>query len=133
MKGQENLIPFSERTVEEQRKIAIMGGKASGEARRKKKTMKECYEYLMNSKYKGDISLLEQLGIEKEEMSNKMAMITQMYLEVMNKKSNNRVQAFNSLMKFEEGIIDNQTATMPTININVVDNSNLEETMYKEH
>ena len=35
----ENLIPFTERTESEKRRIAIMGGKASGEARRKKATM----------------------------------------------------------------------------------------------
>lgn len=36
-----NLKPQSERTKEEQRKIAKQGGIASGEARRRKKTMKE--------------------------------------------------------------------------------------------
>lgn len=40
-KGTENLIPMSERTKEEQREIAIMGGKASGESRRARKTLKE--------------------------------------------------------------------------------------------
>ena len=41
IKGQENLIPFSERTEEEQRKIAQAGGIASGEARRARKTLRE--------------------------------------------------------------------------------------------
>lgn len=36
-----NLKPFNTLTEEEQRKIASNGGKASGEARRKKKAMKE--------------------------------------------------------------------------------------------
>lgn len=40
-KGHENLIPQSERTKEEQRKIARMGGIASGIARRERKTLKE--------------------------------------------------------------------------------------------
>lgn len=35
-RGHENLIPFNKRTEVEQRKIASAGGKASGEARRKK-------------------------------------------------------------------------------------------------
>ena len=33
--GQENLIPFTERTESEKRRIAVMGGIASGQARKK--------------------------------------------------------------------------------------------------
>lgn len=43
----ENLKPFAERTEKEQRDIRVMGGKASGEARRKKKTMKEMLKLLL--------------------------------------------------------------------------------------
>ena len=47
MANEGNLKPQNKRTKEEQRKIAIMGGKASGEARRKKKLLKDClYELL---------------------------------------------------------------------------------------
>ena len=45
----ENLINQSMRTKEEQRKIATMGGKASGEARRRKKTLKETLITLLNA------------------------------------------------------------------------------------
>ena len=48
--GQENLKPFSERTEEEQRKIRVAGGKASGRARREKKTMKAMLDYLLEKK-----------------------------------------------------------------------------------
>ena len=37
----DNLIHLNERPKEEQKKIAAMGGKASGEARRQKKKMRE--------------------------------------------------------------------------------------------
>lgn len=37
----ENLIPMNKRTKSEQRAIATAGGKASGESRRKRKTLKE--------------------------------------------------------------------------------------------
>lgn len=43
-KGHENLIPFHERTEEEQREIRRKGGAASGEARRKKADMKKLLE-----------------------------------------------------------------------------------------
>lgn len=45
-KGHENLIPQNKRSKAEQRKIASMGGKASGVAKRQKKTMRECFETL---------------------------------------------------------------------------------------
>lgn len=45
----ENLINQSMRTKEEQRRIAQMGGKASGEARRRKKTLRETLITLLNT------------------------------------------------------------------------------------
>ena len=39
--GTKNLKPMNKRTKEEQKKIASMGGKASGEARRRRKTLRE--------------------------------------------------------------------------------------------
>ena len=48
VKGQENLIPFNERTEEEQRQIARQGGIRSGEVRREKATMKATLEMLLN-------------------------------------------------------------------------------------
>lgn len=44
----DNLIPMNERTKEEQRKIATMGGIASGEARREKKAMREMLELCLS-------------------------------------------------------------------------------------
>lgn len=45
--GTKNLIPQSKRTKEEQRKIAKMGGKASGEARRQKRDMRELMKMML--------------------------------------------------------------------------------------
>ena len=63
MAGEENLIPFNERTEEEQKRIARMGGKASGEARRRKKTMKENLELLLTM----SVGKGEKADIEKGE------------------------------------------------------------------
>ena len=41
MAKEDNLIPFNKRTEEEQRQIAIMGGKASGKTRQLKKSFKQ--------------------------------------------------------------------------------------------
>lgn len=51
--GIKNLIPQNQRTKEEQRRIATMGGIASGEARRAKKTMREVLEVLLETVDKG--------------------------------------------------------------------------------
>ena len=50
----ENLVPQNTRTKSEQREIAQMGGKASGEARRQKKTMREWLEIAMQAAMKND-------------------------------------------------------------------------------
>lgn len=41
MAGTKNLIPLNKRTKEEQKAITTAGGKASGESRRARKTLKE--------------------------------------------------------------------------------------------
>lgn len=48
MANNDNLIPFDERTEDEQRKLAKQGGIASGEARRRKKLLRECLEELLD-------------------------------------------------------------------------------------
>lgn len=50
--GQDNLIPFNERTETEQREIAKSGGKASGVARRRKADLRKIAEGMIT----GDIS-----------------------------------------------------------------------------
>lgn len=51
-KGQENLIPMSERSEEEVRELGRKGGIASGEARREKAIMKATLEMLLDEKTK---------------------------------------------------------------------------------
>ena len=52
MAGTANLVPQSERTKSEQKRIATLGGKASGEARRKKRTMREIAEMVATMELK---------------------------------------------------------------------------------
>ena len=61
---QENLIPQSERTKEEQRKIAKMGGIASGKARKGKKAMKDTLKTLLS------MSLKEQRSTDIEKIKS---------------------------------------------------------------
>ena len=76
-----NLIPMSERTKDEQKVIATMGGKASGEARRQKKLMKEQMQILLSlpCKKQKNNNQMKALGIEGEELDNQMAVIVAMW------------------------------------------------------
>jgi hypothetical protein len=62
-----NLIPQSERTKEEQREIARMGGIASGKARREKKTVQKILSDLLDSEIKDMpqfAKLASKMGVE---------------------------------------------------------------------
>jgi DNA integrity scanning protein DisA with diadenylate cyclase activity len=61
-KGEENLIPFTELTKEEQRKIASNGGKASVASRRKVKSIREALK----------LYLAEATTVETEEGQEKV-------------------------------------------------------------
>lgn len=63
--GTKNLVSLADRTTEEKQKIAIQGGKASGEARRKKKDLKERCRILLEMVPKQDL-IAKSLGENAE-------------------------------------------------------------------
>ena len=95
MNGTDNLIPFNKRTEEEQRRIATMGGKASGESRRRRKTMKENALMLLELANKNETykDIMTSAGIPEDEQTNQMALI----IAMLNKGLLGEVAAFNSL------------------------------------
>lgn len=63
MANEENLKPMNKRTKSEQRKIATMGGKRSGEVRRARKTLKDELLLLLsqgNTQEKISLSLIQE-------------------------------------------------------------------------
>ena len=60
MANDENLVSLADRTTSERREIAIKGGKASGEARRNKKMLRDCIDYLLERE---DKTVLNENGI----------------------------------------------------------------------
>lgn len=78
MANEQNLIPFNERTEKERRELAIKAGKASGEARRKKKTMRELASIIAAAPVEGNRARksLEKMGLDEEDMTND-ALVTQ--------------------------------------------------------
>lgn len=114
-KGQENLIPMSERSKEEVRAIGQKGGIASGIARKEKATMKQTLEMLLNeTNSKGKTyKELATLGLLKGAI-NGNASNYRTILETLGE--------LNSLGEAE---------STPTIKIEVSDNSKLEGVMYE--
>lgn len=112
-KGQENLIPFTERTKEEQREIARQGGIASGIVRKEKATMKKALELLLDEKTKKGKTYRElaTLGLIKGAIDGK-------------------AENYKTIIELLGELKEQDTKT-PEININIVDNSNLEKIMYK--
>ena len=75
MANEQNLIPFdSSQSREEAKKNGSKGGKASGEARRRKKTIRENMKELLAMAPSGDISGMGLDGIESDELTNQLVM-----------------------------------------------------------
>lgn len=72
-----NLIHLDKRTKKERREIAKKGGIKSGQVRREKKKMKDALISLLSLKVtnKKDKKVLEELGLEENEMNNQALLI----------------------------------------------------------
>lgn len=79
--GKENLIPLPERTKEEQREIQSKGGKASGEARRRRKSMKQKMQMLLELPASmDDYNTAAVMGVDGE-IDNEIAMLIGLYMK----------------------------------------------------
>lgn len=79
-----NLVPLSERTKNEQRKIASAGGKASGEARRAKKNLREFGQaFLMQQTSDVFQPLMDKHGVVSEESTNLAALFVRVFNKAM--------------------------------------------------
>lgn len=92
----ENLKPVTQRTKEEARQISQKGGIASGEARRRKKTMREALEMLLfhtelNAKTK---QMLKDEGVKNTDDFNHQMVITR---SLIAKAESGDVQAYNAI------------------------------------
>ena len=77
MPNEKNLIPFGQRTEEEQRDIRSAGGKASGVSRRRKRSLKEAADLYLSLPV-SDRKMWNKIsrrGVDPEDIDNQMAMI----------------------------------------------------------
>lgn len=82
-----NLRPFNTLTESEHREIAIKGGQASGESRRKKKAMREMAQLILGLKAEltdDDILMYESLGLDPDEIDNQTHALMMQSQKAMN-------------------------------------------------
>ena len=77
MANEQNLIPFSERTESERKRIQSAGGRASGAARRRKRSLREAVDLYLSlpvAQQRAWNKIARQ-GIDPEDIDNQMAMV----------------------------------------------------------
>ena len=82
--GNNNLVPFSERSKDEARESGRKGGIASGESRRHKKSLREFgKDFLMQTTSPVFQSLMETHQVEEDDMTNAAALFVRMFNKAM--------------------------------------------------
>lgn len=119
IKGQENLIPMSERTKEEVREIAQKGGIASGQARREKATMRETLKMMLE-----DIPIDED---NKEKLTNRELATLGLIKGARCGNSTN----YRTILEAIGELVEGTSLSTPTVKIEISDNSSLEKTLYE--
>lgn len=98
MAGQENLIPMSERSKEEVRKIARKGGINSGKARAEKKRMKEIIDLVLKMPLNaGKSANIEQIHSFAEIKGKNLSVEQAMIIQQMQKALKGDLQALTFL------------------------------------
>ena len=86
MANEQNLTPFtSDQSREEAVKNGAKGGRASGESKRRKKTLREQMEMLLSLPVQDEQTrdFIESLGIQPDEVNNALAITLSMYQEAL--------------------------------------------------
>ena len=77
LRGEENLIPFSKRSKEEAREQGRIGGKASGESRRRKRSLKEAADLFLSLPVTDQrtFNAMAKAGVNPDDTDYQMAVI----------------------------------------------------------
>ncbi len=103
--GNDNLIPMNERTKDEQREIARKGGIASGEARRRKRTLRQIAEMLAEK----EIAMPNPDG-SMENLTYDVAMIQRQYQKAI-------AEGDTQAAKFLTNLLGEENVLQQTINV----------------
>lgn len=113
MANEENLIPLNKRTKEAQREIQSMGGTASARARRKRKSLKESMNALleMTPASKRDFNKLVRAGIPLENIDNSQLIV----LALFNQAKSGDVAAIKELRNLIDESGENDVGKLETL------------------
>lgn len=115
-KGQNNLIPLNQRSEEERKRIASMGGKASGEARRKKRDIYQITNIMLNAELNdvGRETVEGICGVMPEEALTNNALIVAGQIRAAYEGD---TSAFKVLAEFQDRGVDEEEIDNYTIPI----------------
>lgn len=117
--GTKNLIPMNELTESKQKEIARKGGIASGIVRKQKATMKETLR-----------QMLEEVA-DIEGNDNKLTYRQLATLGLIKGSIQGKADNYKTILE-AIGELSNEIKITPEINISVVDNEELEKTLYEK-
>ena len=114
MANEKNLIPLNQRSKEERTEIARKGQKASVEARKKNATFRKTLKMLLET--------TDRKGRTYRELST---------LGLIKGAIDGKADNYKTMLALL-GELDEKSTEMPSLNINIVDNTELEKTLYEE-
>lgn len=108
MSNEKNLVPFQDFSADKQREIRSMGGKASGEAKRRKKAIRETVQAVAAMGVPDKtLKELRQAGISEEDATYQTAIVLKMFHEAMN----GNVTAFNAIVNASGEVVNRHELT----------------------
>jgi hypothetical protein len=136
----ENLISLDKRTKEEQSQITTMGGIASGEARRRKASIRNSLIDILNSGFKLPTEIkdkdikefvdkLNAIGVDTKQMKLIDLINCGQILGAISGKADN----YKTLLDVNGELVEDTSSYTPNIEDveQVIDNSNLEKVLYE--
>lgn len=126
MANVQNLMPIeyvnARKTREERRESASKAGKASGEAKRRRKAMQEQMELLLSLPVKNTEhrAFMEQLGIDEDNMDNQMMLL----MSVFNKAMKGDLEAFREI----KGVVSDMGKNASSDRVIIVDDLDGDDT-----
>lgn len=118
--GVNNLIPMSERSKDEVREIARKGGINSGKVRKEKATMKKTLEMLLDTVPKCEAN---PEGKTFRELTTEGLMIG---------ATQGKAENYKLMLQLLGEMQEDTVKETPSVEIKVIDNSNLEKVLYEE-
>ena len=130
MANEQNLRPGEYKLSQEEAK---KGGIASGEARRRKKSLREKAKLLMSLSVQDQEELYKakELGLADEDIDLEMINLIHMH-NIIKKENFNSVGAFNSLKDLTDEEQENGNTQQPILNINIQGSDKLKEAFYEK-